>query len=195
MAIIYLIRHGATTAGEVLVGRSPNIGMSQLGNEQVKKNAEYLSNIKFDDIYASPMERTKIMAEAIAAMQNKKVIYSDDLLEVDFGEWTNKSFAELENDYRWKNFHSNRSGTRVPGGEHILEVQYRMVKKIYEIFYSNPKGTFAIVSHGDPIRTAISYFSGIHLENMLRLTVSLSSINIIKLTEWGSTLEKLNFTL
>lgn len=195
MALIYLVRHGATTAGEVLVGRAPGIGMSELGNEQIKHNVEYLSNIKFDEIYSSPIERTRVMAEAIAANHNKKVIYSDDLLEVDFGEWTNKLFKELEGDYRWKNFHTNRSGTKVPGGEHILEVQHRMVNIIYEVFNSNPEGTFCLVSHGDPIRTAIAYFTGIHLENMLKLMVSLGSISIIKLTEWNSSLEKLNLTL
>lgn len=192
MTIFYLIRHGATTAGSKLVGRNPGIDLSPLGNKQAALLAEYLSPVKFDYLFSSPMERTRQTARYIADKQNLETIIIDDLVEVDFGSWSGKSFKELEVDKQWKLYHQFRSGTRPPDGEMVTEIQARMVTTIEKLRKKHEGKTIAVVTHGDPIRTVLTYYLGLHLDFMLRLKVDLACFSIIEINDWGPEVKAMN---
>jgi probable phosphoglycerate mutase len=172
MTTFFLIRHGNTTAGNKISGRDKGYHLSENGQMQVKRLGERLANVHFDAIYCSPMERTQETAKAVAEKHNIEPKILDKIIEVDFGDWTGKSFDELESIQQWKLFHIFRSGTRVPNGEHMIEIQMRMVTEIERLRALHPDGTVAIVSHGDPIRTAIVYYAGMPMDFMLRLNIS-----------------------
>ncbi|MGE5499584.1 MAG: histidine phosphatase family protein [Syntrophothermus sp.] len=192
MTTFYIIRHGNTTAGNMISGRTPGFHLSENGRMQAEQLAERISHIGFDAIYASPMERTQETASYLARRTDKKVETLESLIEVDFGRWTGKSFDELESDKVWKLFHTFRSGTPVPGGESMVDVQTRMITEIDRLRHKHPRQTVAIVSHGDPIRCTITYYAGIPLEMMLRINISTASVSIIEVEDWGARIHCIN---
>jgi probable phosphoglycerate mutase len=194
MTTFYLIRHGNTTAGNIISGRNRGYHLSDNGQMQAARLGERLSGVHFDAIYASPMERTQETAKAISEKHNMQPETLEKIIEVDFGDWTGKSFDELETIQKWKLFHTFRSGTRIPRGEHMIEIQMRMVSEIERLREKHPNGTVAIVSHGDPIRTAIVYYAGMPMDFMLRLNISTASVSIITVDDWGAQIQCINDT-
>ncbi len=118
----------------------------------------------------------------------------EGLHEVDFGDWAGMSFEELGEIPRWRQFNTFRSGTRIPGGELMVEVQARMVAEIEAMRREFPKSILALFSHGDPIKTAIAHYAGFPLDLMLRFEIGLASVSILDIRDSGPRLLCLNHT-
>ena len=189
MSAFLLIRHASHDfpAGS-LPGRLPGVGISAKGRAQADALASQLGKLPLDAVYSSPRERARQTAAPLAAKLGFDVLVDDLFDEIDYGEWTGKSFKDLDALTHWKQFNSFRSGTQIPGGEMFLDVQRRMVAGIQKLRQDYPDGTVAIFSHGDPIRTAIAFFAGMPLDHILRLQVGRGSVNAISVTETGARL-------
>ncbi|HSL52926.1 MAG TPA: histidine phosphatase family protein, partial [Pyrinomonadaceae bacterium] len=168
MTTFFLIRHAACGGlGQKLWGRTPGICLNEKGEMQAQHLADRFENIKLDAIYSSPLERALQTADIVARNAKLEVIKSAAANEINFGEWTGKTFDELSNDEQWRRFNSHRSMTMIPGGESFLEVQTRIVKEIEELTAQYAKGQVAIVSHADVIRAAVAYFAATPIDMIL----------------------------
>lgn len=192
MTTIYLIRHGDTDTGGRLAGRSEGYHVSGRGRAQAETLAAHLSAVPFEAFYTSPLERTTTTAEILAAPHRLVPVPIEEFLEIEYGLWTGKTLHELEDDPRWNRFNTFRSGTSVPGGELVLEVQARTVRGIEALRARHPDGTAAVVSHADPIRTIIAHYSGIPIDLALRLAIDTASYSVLALAEYGAELRRLN---
>ena len=114
------------------------------------------------------------------------------MAELDYGEWTGRSFLDLEHDPLWKQFNGHRSGTRVPGGESMFETQVRAVTELDRLHHRHPGGTVAVVSHAEWIRSALLHYLGMSLDLFQRLEISPASITTVDLSDWGATLRSMN---
>ncbi len=194
MTQFLLIRHGNTTAGESIPGRSPGVYLSEHGVGQVQRLAERLAGIPIDLICASPLERTRQTAEIIAEKLGQQVEFIDDLIEIEFGDWTNHTFSELEGDMKWTHWHSFRTGTRIPNGEMMIEVQARMAAQVEKLRRRIPDGTIALISHGDPIRSLICHYAGLPIDYMLRVRMDTASLTVLHLGEFWAEFACINVT-
>jgi probable phosphoglycerate mutase len=194
MTTFFLIRHGNTTVGDKIVGRQPGVHLSESGKRQAEELADRLSPVVFTAIFSSPLERTQETARPLARLKALEVHVVPGLYEIEFGDWTNARFDELESVPQWKRFHTFRSGTGIPGGERMIEVQSRMIAVIEQLRRDYPDGTLALFSHGDPIRSVIAYYAGVPLDLMLRLTVDTASVSVIAVDEYGANLLCMNHT-
>lgn len=184
MTQFYLIRHGLTdTAGKILTGRSQGIFLNKEGIKQVNKLSQNLTGIPFSAIYCSPLERTLETADIISKPFNLSCIPSNNFLEIEFGDWTNSSIEELKNDPQFRHFNSFRSCTRIPNGESILEAQKRITDGLQNLYRKHPDQTIAVISHADPIKLAIGFYAGIHIDLLHRIEISPASVSIIELYE------------
>ena len=95
--------------------------------------AERLAGDKIAAIYASPLQRTRESAEIVAARLGLPIGFRDDLMELDFGEWTGETFDAIRADPRWQPWNTQRSLAAIPGGESMREVQRRVVEAMLEI--------------------------------------------------------------
>ena len=64
------------------------------------------------------------------------------------------------------------SRARFPGGESIREMQARMVGALDDVVAAHPHETVVVVSHADPIKSAIAHYTGMHLDLFQRVHVS-----------------------
>jgi probable phosphoglycerate mutase len=172
----------------------PDVHLNSEGTAQAERLAEGLAEAPLVAIYSSPLERARETAEPIARHHEMEIHCSDSLDEINFGDWTGRWFRELQSDRKWQQFNSFRSGTRIPGGELMSEVQTRVVAELERIRERHPDDAIAIVSHADPIKAVIAYYAGIPLDLFLRVEIDPASVSVIAIGDHGPQILLLNDT-
>ena len=186
MTVFHLLRHGEHgLAGRVLPGRMPGVGLSERGRAEIAAVAERLVDEGVAALYASPLQRTRESAEIVAARLGLPIGFRDDVIELDFGEWTGATFDAIRADPRWHAWRTHRSLARIPGGESMRQVQRRVVEALMEINERHLDETVAVVSHGDVIRSALLFALGMPLDHYSRIEVGLGSISTIRIDAEG----------
>jgi broad specificity phosphatase PhoE len=186
MTTFYLIRHAMNDyVGKALAGWLPDVHLNVEGREQADRLGKALSGVGLTHVYSSPLDRALETARPLAQASGLSIQTSEAFTEVRTGNWTGKSFAQLDSDPSWRIYNQYRAGTRVPGGELMLETQMRMVAEIIRLRESHPRGKIAIVSHADPIRAALVFFLGMPLDFFQRIDIQPASFSVLGLEEWG----------
>ena len=182
MTNFLLIRHGRTDAiDHEFSGRTPGVLLNERGRFEAQRLAERMENIPVAAIYCSPLERAAETAKAVAANRNMPILPNEAFTEIDCGEWTGRPFDEIKNEPQFNRFNVFRSCSRPPGGELMLEVQARMISGLEKLLSRHPGETVVVVSHSDPIKSAIAYYSGIPMDLAHRLEIGLASVSAIEI--------------
>ena len=173
------IRHGAHDyLGRAIAGRLPGVHLNELGRKQAEHLAEKLSLLPVDAVYSGPLERVRETAEPVCRQFNLPHQIADEFTEIGVGEWQDRAFTELSQLPLWKQINSFRSSTQFPGGELMLEVQVRALRKLNEL---RGKHRFVvIVTHGDVIRAVMAHFLGMHLDLFLRIEIDPASLSLLE---------------
>jgi probable phosphoglycerate mutase len=186
MGVFHFLRHGEhRLLGKVLAGRMPGVGMTERGRAEIASQAERLAREKIAAIYASPLQRTRETAEIVSARLSLSIEFRDDLLELDFGEWTGATFDAIRADPRWQAWSTQRSLAAIPGGESMRAVQQRIVAAMIELNERHLHETIVLASHGDVIRAALLYALGMPLDFYNRLEIGQGSISTIQIHPGG----------
>ncbi|MGH9127963.1 MAG: MSMEG_4193 family putative phosphomutase [Acidimicrobiales bacterium] len=200
--LVLLVRHGKTpTTGKVLPGRAPGLHLADAGRAQAEAVASRIAGLydtrskhRVQAIYASPLERASETAEPIGAQLGLPVSVETGLLECDFGEWTGAELKALSKLAEWKTVQRWPSGWRFPGGESFSEMQARMTGCLATLCARHPGGTLVAVSHADPIKAAVAYALGSHLDLFQRIVVSPCSVSAVAYGDTGPTVLAVNAT-
>ncbi len=193
---LVLVRHAVTPqTGPLLSGRKPGIDLSDEGRAQAKAVGIRLAPpLRIDRIFASPIERTQQTAQAIAEHHNLEVVTLDGVIEAEYGDWTGGAIAELARTDLWRVVQTAPSRARFPNGEGIAEMQARMVAALDELITNHAGEHIVVVSHADPIKSAIAHYTGMHLDLFQRVVVSPASVTVFEFSGYGGSLVKLNET-
>jgi probable phosphomutase (TIGR03848 family) len=195
MTTLLLIRHGHTDwIGRAIAGHTPGVALSADGRNQAERLVERLRAVPLAAIYSSPLQRTLETAQPLAQARNLPVQTRDRLIEVNFGEWTGMSMADLEKDPRWDRFNRLRSTARAPGGDLMLDVQSRMVDEMEELRLRHTGETIAVVSHQDSIKAALAHYLGVPLDLFHRFEIGPASVSVVQLADWGPRILAVNST-
>lgn len=179
--LLLLIRHAETDAvGVRLAGRAPGHNLNAAGRSAAERLGTALSPLPLAAVYASPRERAQQTAAAVALAHRLTVHTLEAIDELDFGEWTERSFAELEDDPSWHRWNASRGTARIPGGETMLEVQQRVVNALERVAAAHAGETIAAVSHADVIRAALTLWLGIPLDELLQVEVAPASVHAVR---------------
>jgi probable phosphoglycerate mutase len=187
-----MLRHGEPAVLGRLNGRLPGVGLSEKGRAEAANQAERLAGEKIEAIYSSPMQRTRETAEILSERLGLPIRHREDVIEIDYGEWTGLTFDEILRDERWQKWSRSRSIAAVPGGESWRQVQERVVGALFDLHRGHPDGSVAIVSHGDVIRAALLFALGMPLDFYSRLEVAFASLSTIRLDGAGIRVSALN---
>jgi len=186
MGVLHFLRHGEHgLLGRVLAGRMPGVGMTERGRAEIASQAERLAREKIAAIYASPLQRTRETAEIVSARLSLPIEFRDDLLELDFGEWTGATFDAIRADPRWQAWSTQRSLAAIPGGESMRAVQQRIAAAMLELNERHLHENIVLVSHGDVIRCALLFALGMPLDFYNRIEIGQGSISTIQIHPGG----------
>jgi len=145
--------------------------LTERGHLQAQRVAERLKDMPIDVIYSSSLQRTKQTAGYIAKVKNLPVNLSDNLKEINGGDWEGLTWEELEE--RWPEAYDmwdNRPHLhQMPNGESMAEFQQRALDEIINIIKQNQGKNICIVTHGTLIRSVICHFRACSLEEMINV--------------------------
>lgn len=190
--LLYLVRHGRVDGqDERLLGRAAGHRLGSEGRAQAEAAALKLAVRDVEQIYASPLERTRETAEIISAGIGAPIENAPDLLEVDFGAWSGESFSTLAQDERWRLWNADRGRIAAPEGESMAETQVRAARWLSRLDKSRG-GAAAAISHGDVIKALVAHVLGLPLHFYDRFEIDFASITTISLGASGARLLRLN---
>ena len=192
MTVFHLLRHGEPNVFGRINGRLPGVGLSARGRAEIAAVAARLAGEKIEALYASPMQRTQETAAILSERLGLQVGCRNDVIEIDFGEWTGLTADEIRKDPRWQPWNTCRSIATIPGGESWRQVHDRMVSALFDLQRVHPGGSVVIVSHGDVIRSALLFALGMPLDFYSRIEVGLASLSTIRLDASGIRVLALN---
>ena len=176
-----LVRHGRTeTTGKVLPGRAPGLHLADAGQRQAEAVAERLARLKkVDAVYASPLERARETAAAIARRLGLRVRTERGLTDCDYGDWTGSELKALARLPEWEAIRHYPSRFRFPSGESFIEMQARLSGTMGRLLERHSGGTVVAVSHADPIKAVVAEAAGTHLDHFQRIVISPGSVTAI----------------
>ncbi|MGE5647497.1 MAG: histidine phosphatase family protein [Acidobacteriota bacterium] len=188
---VLLVRHCDNDySRNTVMGWMPGVHLNEKGRAQAEALAERLAGVQA--IYSSPLERARETAAPLARRLGLEVRICEALAEVRTGDWTTRTFREMENDPEWLHFNRHRSTARIPGGETMLEVQARMVSALEQMRCAHPDSVVVAVSHGDPIRAALLHYLGAPLDFIPRMELHMGSVSTVAFHEWGPVVVRFN---
>ena len=188
MTRILLVRHApVATTGKVLYGRQRGHHLTEEARTATRELAARLSDTELQAVYCSPLERTVETAALLATPQDLSPAIEEQVIEVDYGEWTGQELKKLYKLPEWKTVVHQPSRMRFPGGESLAEAQLRGASACERLAGRHPDGTIMIVTHADIIRLVLGFYLGQPLDLLSRLTVSPTSVSILDISKKGAT--------
>jgi len=183
MTRLFVIRHGETNwnrEGRVL-GRLPGNHLNEKGRLESVALAEALSTQGIRAVYTSPLERaTETAAILCRRFGLREPIIEEGLNEVDAGDWAGRTREEMAGDPVWLKAHHNPVGIRLPNGEELGEAAARAVAAVELLVQRHTDETFAVVTHGDIIRSIVGSYMRLPLEHALRVIFDTASASLIE---------------
>jgi probable phosphoglycerate mutase len=194
MPTILLVRHGENeyVAKGRLAGRLPGVHLNDNGRKQAEAVAKALGKAPIRAVYSSPMERCMETAHPLAAALGLEIIPLDGVIEVDFGDWQDKTLKQLRRRKLWKVVQANPARMCFPGGETFADAQLRIVQTIEGLAQKHPKDLIACFSHSDLIKLVISYYLGQPLDLFQRIMIAPASVSTLHLGEMGAQIVNVN---
>jgi probable phosphoglycerate mutase len=161
------------------------VHLSEDGRTQAEAVADRLAKAPIKAIYSSPIDRTLETAQAVAAKHGLDVQLLDDIGEVQYGSWTNRSLKSLARTKLWIKLQRFPSAARFPQGETLFEVQARAVAELERIQARHPKQTVCVVSHADVIKLVVAHYLGVHIDLFQRIAIGPASVSAIAVDDQG----------
>ncbi len=200
-----LIRHGRTTsnANGTLAGWTEGVGLDDTGRRQAADLAERLRGVPLRAVVSSPLQRCVETAQIVVATLDDARVQTDDRLgECRYGAWTGGSLLDLAKEPLWRMVQDQPSAARFPDGENfvgesIAQMQSRALQAVREIdgrvgAEHGPHALWALVSHGDVIKSILADAAGAHLDHFQRFTVGPASLSVVQYTDRRPFLVRLN---
>lgn len=202
MPVIVLLRHGvssANTAG-ILAGRAAGVSLTDQGVSALRETLRMLPQQRFSHLLHSPLLRCEQTAQiAASTVDVESVAAVDDLIELDYGEWTGRRLKDLGSEDLWKTVVERASQARFPGGESIAEAADRAVSRVRTVVdelraeersaegldrngdeRERAASRWAmLVSHGDIIKAIIADALAMPLDDFQRISVAPGSFTVI----------------
>jgi probable phosphomutase (TIGR03848 family) len=195
---VLLVRHGRTTANTagVLAGWTEGVGLDDTGRAQVAALAKRLAAVPLAGVVTSPLQRCLETADLMLEGHDAVERHLDDRVgEVRYGDWSGQELKKLAKDPLWKVVQSHPSAMTFPGegGEAMRDMQGRAVSAVREwCAHFGDDAVFAVVSHGDVIKSVLADALGLHLDQFQRLMVDPASVSVVTYTPLRPFVVKVN---
>jgi broad specificity phosphatase PhoE len=193
----FLVRHAAhDNVGSFLAGRTEGVRLGTAGRAQAARLGERMRRERLAAIHASPRERSQETAEAIASACSLNPVATDDELdEIDFGGWSGKTFAELNELADWRLWNTDRARAPTPAGETMAHVQGRMLACMNRLASRHPEDAVVLVSHADVIKAAVCHILRLPADAGSMFDINPASITAVVSGDWGARILWLNETV
>lgn len=212
---IYFLRHGQTASSRanVYCGSGSNPDLTPDGVAMAEAFAAAYSGMSWQAIYTSPLNRAVETARPISAATGIEPLIRDELAEISYGAWEEKTVATVNTEYhddyvRWV---ADPAWNPPTGGETAIAIATRVLNFVDEVkrtFGGGPahdtardaSGTtgekvatnILAISHKATIRVALCALLGIDVGRFrFRLGCPVASLSMVEFGAHGPLLHRL----
>ncbi|MDR3089525.1 MAG: histidine phosphatase family protein [Desulfobulbaceae bacterium] len=194
MTEIYLLRHGATEAGAALAG-STDLPLAADATDDLRRTAQALTAIHFDQIWSSPLLRCRQTLEIVLPGARAEIVA--DLREVDFGQWEMRTFAEIIEQYPadMARLAAWERDFAFPGGEKMAAFLARCAalrRRVAALDAAGGGEKILLVTHGGVIRQLLCAWLGNDARNYLNYGVQAGRFTTVSVYGDGGVLTGFN---
>ena len=202
---LWVLRHGQTemSVQKQFSGLS-DPELTSHGREQARRAAAYVagqlaggaggnasagSNAGPVAIYSSPLKRTRQTAEAVAeALATKpRVHVTEALIEMNFGDWEGRTFAEVMDEFPLEHDACFWDSAAAPsGGESPDDVLARVRPFLRDVARNHPGEDVVLVSHVTPIKSILRHALCASGALYRTLHLDLAGLSVIEIFPDGS---------
>jgi probable phosphomutase (TIGR03848 family) len=190
MATVILVRHARSEANAsgTLAGRLPGVALDALGREQVRGLGERCAGVSLAAVVSSPIHRCVETAAGLGPQGLPPALLVDEAItECDYGDWQGRAIHELRTDPLWDVIQRQPSQATFPGGESLSAMQERAVEAVrrHDAAIAREHGNsavWAMVSHGDVIKSVLADALGTGLDDFQRIHVDPASVSVVTYT-------------
>jgi alpha-ribazole phosphatase len=178
---VYVIRHTPVAVGKDICYGQSNVPLA----DTFLKDMEYFrSNLapNFDRVYCSPLQRCKELA---TELKFDNVVYENALMEMNFGDWENKKWNDLNQD-ELNTWMADFVNIKAPNGENLIQL-FDRVKVFADSLRMEEHKKVLLITHAGVIRCLWAYLLAIPLQNIFKIPVAHNEIFIFNLTQNSNT--------
>lgn len=174
-----------------------DIELNETGLSQAEALAKALRDVKIDAIYSSPLKRSYVTAEMIAASHGHAIIEVPSFNEIDHGFWEGLTLEEVKREYGdlYATWLSSPHQANMPQGETLDEVRSRAVGSFNEIIAKHKDGeTILIVAHDAINKLILLNALGLDNSHFWQIKQGNASIDIMEYKDGKFTITLVNDT-
>jgi broad specificity phosphatase PhoE len=188
-----LVRH-ATCAHieEVLLGRTLDAPLDANGRRQARAVAEHLRREAPLRVESSPRRRALETARAIAAAASCELAVAPPLDELDFGDWSGRTFADLQHEPAWRRWNESRDDAHTPAGAGIRALQLSVGRYLATLAGTCAGATLVLVTHAEVIRSLVLHCLGAAAGDYPRVAIDPASVTRLSADAEGVRIEAIN---
>jgi broad specificity phosphatase PhoE len=166
---LLLVRHGETDWNRVdrFQGHA-DPPLNDLGRDQARALAGRLAGVGLAAVYSSDLQRALETATILAEPHALDVSQRPGLREIDVGEWSGLTVAEIEDRYPDGIARHRDGGDGWTHGEPHARMQERIVAEALAIAASHPDEQVLVVLHGGTIRALLAAAEGLDFSEFRR---------------------------
>ena len=171
---LYFVRHTKVGVQSGICYGQSDVRLSNDFKSDFKLVSSRVKNIP-ESVYSSPLNRCVKLANYLA----NDPICDSRLMELNFGEWEMKKWADLNDDVakEWMDDYIHRS---CPGGESFLELIMRLDSFLNEL---QTQEDVLIITHGGIIRAAYHLLNKVPLNKLFDIEVEFGSLHEFELMD------------
>ncbi|MFH8408284.1 histidine phosphatase family protein [Streptomyces sp. NPDC018019] len=202
MPTLILVRHGRSTANTsgLLAGRTPGVALDERGAAQAAALPGRLADLPLAAAVSSPLQRCReTLQPLLEARPGLPLHIEDRISECDYGDWSGRKLAELNDEPLMEVVQQHPSAAAFPGGESMRGMQARAVDAVRDWnarieAAHGPEAVYAMCSHGDIIKSLVADALGLHFDLFQRISVEPCSLTAIRYTRLRPYLVRLGDT-
>jgi len=178
---LLLLRHGRIAPARVgaMVGAT-DLALDAYGRAQARAAAVRAKDWMPLGCYSSPLTRCR--ETALALVPEQDVRWDDDLREINFGQWENRTFADVAAERpdlveQWKCLDPDFA---FPGGER-LQAFFARVRRAAERLVHDDAPTVLAVTHGGVIRAMLCHLLGLDPRHYVAFEAGYAAMAVVRL--------------
>jgi probable phosphoglycerate mutase len=137
--------------------------VNEAGRRQALELAVHLAGTELDAVYSSDLRRARETAEVIATGRGLPLTTDPALREIDVGEWSGLTSAEIEARFPDGYRRHAEGGDGWEHGETHAAMSRRVVGAVERIAAAHDGGQVLCVLHGGTIRALLAHAAGVDL--------------------------------
>ena len=192
---LLLLRHGETVWNrERRYQGWTDTPLSAEGLLQAEAAARELKEYAITAVYASPLQRARDTAAAIAAPHGLEVETDPAFKELGFGQWEGLTLDEARAGFPavYDGWAKTPHLLSPPGGESLAQARERVLAGLERLRAGHPDEIVCLVAHGIPVRILILEVLGLPLERIWSLHSAPTGISELEFRDDWTALHRMN---